>query len=269
MVAERKPHDSRHELALFLRNRRYRLGPQDLGMPAAGRRRTPGLRREEVAVLAGVSTTWYTYLEQGRAHDVSPSVLDSIAHVLRLTEDERRYMHDLAFGKVISPDPLVGEIPGDELVRRLVDAVMDSAYPVYALNLYCDIIALNNSATEWYDDWNSLPSGHRNMIRWLLCSPVAQERIVDWESDTRDVIARWRSMTSNRLTDTRLQKMIDEFKGMSGFFAECWNNHEVREHRSRVRGFRHPRLGIQRMRAIVVDSPEFTPSFVVFHVPQE
>jgi transcriptional regulator with XRE-family HTH domain len=268
-MAKRESDDGRLELAQFLRSRRSRLTPGQLGMPAVGRRRTPGLRREEVAVLAGVSRTWYTYLEQGRARDVSPSVLDSIARVLQFSEDERRYMHELAYGKVISPGPLIGDIPGDELVIRLVEAVMDTAYPVYASNLYCDIVAWNRAAREWYDDWGSLPPGRRNMIRWLLFSDVAKERLIDWEGDVRDIIARWRSMTSSRLADDRLQKLINEFKATSVYFTECWENHEVSEHRSRIRVFRHPRLGVTRMRGIVVESPEFTPSFVVFHVPQE
>jgi hypothetical protein len=141
-------------------------------------------------------------------------------------------------------------------------------YPVYGANLYCDLIAWNQAAAEWYDDWGKLPARERNMLRWLITSSAARERIEGWEGDLRDVIARWRSMTSVWFADRRLQDMIAEFRSMSEVFARCWDEHEVKEHRSRCREFRHPRLGLQRMRAIVVESPEFTPSFVVFHVPE-
>ncbi|HEX3512986.1 MAG TPA: helix-turn-helix transcriptional regulator [Trebonia sp.] len=257
------------ELARFLRARREQIDPRDVGFPAAGRRRTPGLRREEVSILAGVSTTWYTYLEQGRGKEVSPAVLDSIARVLKLSEDERRHIHILAHGEVLMPRPLVGELSSDELVRRLVSTVADSPYPVYGVNLYTDIIAWNESATQWYDDWGDTPPAERNMIRWLLCSPVARKRLANWEDDTRDVIARWHRMSSSTGEDARFKQLISEFSGLSNDFARWWESYEIQEHRTRVRELVHPQLGRRRMRLIVVDAPEFTPSIVVFHVPEE
>ena len=255
------------ELARFLRARREQINPREVGFPIAGRRRTPGLRREEVAVLAGVSTTWYTYLEQGRGKEVSPAVLDSIARVLRLSEDERRHMHILAHGEVLLPEPLVGELPGDELVRRLIDSVAESPYPVYGVNVYCDIVAWNNSAVEWYDDWGKIPPGERNMIRWLLCSPVARKRLVNWEFEVGDIIARWRRMSSSAGENPRFRQLVAEFSALSDLFTQCWESHEIQEHRSRVRELRHPEFGAKRLRIIVVEGPEFTPSVVVFHVP--
>jgi transcriptional regulator with XRE-family HTH domain len=255
------------ELARFLRARREQIDPREVGFPIAGRRRTPGLRREEVAVLAGVSTTWYTYLEQGRGKEVSPAVLDSIARVLRLSEDERRHMHILAHGEVLLPQPLVGELSSDELVRRLIDSVAESPYPVYGANVYCDIVAWNNSAVEWYDDWGKIPPGERNMIRWLLCSPVARKRLVNWEFEVRDIIARWRRMSSSAGEDPGFRQLVAEFSSLNNLFAQCWESHEIQEHRSRVRELRHPQLGVRRLRLIAVEGPEFTPSIVVFHVP--
>jgi transcriptional regulator with XRE-family HTH domain len=256
------------ELGRFLRARRMRLKPEDVGLPSAGRRRTPGLRREEVSVLAGVSVTWYTYLEQGRGKDVSPAVIDSIARVLQLTEDERRHLHVLAHGRAVTRPPLAGDLPGDELVKLLVRSVGQCPYPVYGANLYCDLIAWNQAAAEWYDDWGKLPGHERNMLRWLITSSTARERIEGWERDVRDIIARWRAMSSAWLADNRVQNLIAEFRSISADFARFWDEHEVLEHRSRPREFRHPRLGQQRMRLIVVESPEFTPSFVVFHAPE-
>lgn len=146
---------SRQELARFLRSRRARVTPEQVGFPAGAHRRTKGLRREEVAVLAGLSPTWYTYLEQGR--DIRPSiqVLDSLARVLDLSEDERRYMHTLAHGQVVNPQPLEAEEARGGTMRRVVGLMGDNLYPVYATDVYCDLIAWNDAAAEWYDDWGA------------------------------------------------------------------------------------------------------------------
>jgi transcriptional regulator with XRE-family HTH domain len=255
------------ELARFLRARRERLRPEDVGFPAAGRRRTPGLRREEVAVLAGVSTTWYTYLEQGRGKEVSPAVLDSVARVLQLNEDERRHVHILAYGQILTREPLVGDLPGDELVKLLVKSVDNSSYPVYGANFYCDLIAWNRAAVEWYDDWSAMPPQERNIFRWAVTSPIARERFVDWPATVRDGIARWRAMTPSSPPDKRLLKLISELSDLSSEFASFWNEYQVLEHRTGIRVLRHPKHGVQPLRIIVVESPEFTPSFVVFHAP--
>jgi transcriptional regulator with XRE-family HTH domain len=117
---------SRRELATFLRSRRERITPADVGLPAGPRRRTHGLRREEVAVLAGVSPTWYTYLEQGRGIQPSREVLDSLARVLRLSEDERRYIHSLAHGAVIQTAPLDADVPADQLIEQIISTFEES-----------------------------------------------------------------------------------------------------------------------------------------------
>jgi transcriptional regulator with XRE-family HTH domain len=218
-------------------------------------------------VLAGLSPTWYTYLEQGRDIHPSAEVLDSLAHVLALTEDEKRYMHLLAGAKVGEPRPIAGEISGEEIVQQLVLTMETSQYPVYAVNLYCDVIAWNPAATTYYTDFGSLPPEQRNMLRWLLESPEARERLPKWNEDLHDIVARWRSMTANHEADGRLEKLIAEFRELSPEFERWWDAHDVREHRSRVRQLMHPRLGVQPMRLVVVQAPDFAPCLVVFHVP--
>jgi transcriptional regulator with XRE-family HTH domain len=259
--------NSRRELGRFLRTRRERIPPDQVGLPAGPRRRTNGLRREEVAVLAGLSPTWYTYLEQARDIRPSPEVLDSLARVLRLTEDERRYMHVLAYGEVIHPEPLDTEVSSDELVRRTVAITNSSEYPVYAANRYTDLIAWNPAATEWYDDWSCLPEHQRNMLHWMLTSPIAESRLRDWEADTKDIIARWRRMTANLVDDHTLRQRVGDLMAVSPRFARWWNDHDVKEHRSKLRHFRHPKYGDVDFRLIVLEAPEFTPSFVVYHLP--
>jgi transcriptional regulator with XRE-family HTH domain len=260
--------DSRRELAQFLRSRRERRTPAEVGLPAGPRRRAPGLRREEVAVLAGLSPTWYTYLEQGRDIHPSAQVLDSLARVLGLTEDERRYLHRLAHGHTGRPKPLADEATAEEIVRQLVATAADSPYPVYAANTYGDLIAWNQAATVYYTDFGKLPTQHRNMIRWLLAAPEARERLADWSTDARDIVARWRAMSAALGEgDRRLQAMVGELRELSPEFGPWWDSHDVREHRSRLRRFRHPELGEQVMRLIVVQAPEFEPWIVAFHLP--
>lgn len=257
--------DRKAELANFLRTRRERIRPEEAGFPAGLRRRTNGLRREEVAVLAGVSPTWYTYLEQGRNRNVSPAVLDSIARVLKLNEDERRYLHVLAYGYIADPQPLVSDLEGPDLIRLLVQVTATAPEPVYAIDEYGDLIAWNRAAAEWYEDWDRLAQRERNMFRWLVTSPVARDRIINWEIDVRDIVMRWRAVVPEWRKDERLRRTIDELSDLNEHFAGWWGSHDVLEHRTKIRHFRHPSLGTRSMRLIVVQAPEFAPSVAVFH----
>ena len=252
---------------MFLRSRRERIAPSEVGLPPGTRRRTQGLRREEVAVLAGVSSTWYTYLEQGRAIQPSREVLDSLARVLRLSEDERRYVHNLTHGTVTNTAPLDADIPVGELIAQIVSSFDESPYPVYAGDQYGDLLAWNPAACEWYDDWGALAPEERNILRWALLSPVARTRLVDWEEDTRDGVARWRGEFAKHPDDPRHQAQLAEFSRRSAEFRGWWQQHRVVEHRSRIRRLRHDELGTQAMRIIVMQSAEITPSAVVLHLP--
>ncbi len=260
---------NRRELGRFLRSRRERVRPRDVGFPVGPRRRTQGLRREEVAVLAGVSPTWYTYLEQGRDIHPSPEVLDSLARVLRLTEDERRYMHTLIYGQPIHPQQLDVEVAAEELLRHVIDTFCNGPYPAYSVDHRSDLIAWNAAAVEWYDDWGKLAAGERNMMRWMLTAPQARERLVDWEEDTRDAVARWRVQTAKWPTDKVIEKRIAEFHRISSDFTRWWNDQDVGEHRSRVRRFRHPSRGLRSMRLAIMQAPEFMEAYIVFHLPMQ
>ncbi|MFI6595783.1 helix-turn-helix transcriptional regulator [Nonomuraea sp. NPDC050536] len=259
---------SRQELARFLKSRRARVRPDQVGFPAGSRRRTEGLRREEVAVLAGLSPTWYTYLEQGRDIHPSVQVLDSLARVLDLSEDERRYMHTLAHGQVANPHPLGEADPPMGVMSRLVSLMDENDYPVYATDVYCDLIAWNNASEEWYDDWSAWPQEQRNMLRWMLVSPVARERLPDWENDIRDIVARWRSECAKWPRDERMKAKIAEFSKISPVFSRLWREHDVQEHRSRMRRFHHPRLGVQTLRLAMMLSPDEPTVALVIHYPK-
>ncbi len=255
------------ELGAFLRSRRQRMRPAEVGFPASGRRRTPGLRREEVAALAGVSTTWYTYLEQGRGHDVSPSVLDSVARVLRLSEDERRYMHNLVFGHVVNPRPLDEEVPVGELQRQVVAIAESHPYPVYMVDHALNLIAWNAAAEEWYGEWGDLPAKERNFMMWLLTSPRAKRSFVDWESTTRDIVARWRSDIANIPIDGPISDRIYELRQKSSDFVRWWDGREVSEHRSNIRLMCHPRIGACPLRILPMTAYYHKSPVVVYHFP--
>lgn len=256
----------RRELAQFLRSRRERLKPADVGLPTGVRRRASGLRREEVAVLSGVSPAWYTFLEQGRDINPSAEVLDSLANVLGLSEDERRYMRTLANVTDPKPLPLASELPAEEIVRKLVRTADNSAYPVYGVDLYCDVVAWNPATAAYYTDFERIPAKRRNMLRWLLGSPEAKERLPDWYEETHSIVARWRAATAT-YNDGRLDKLVAEFRELSPEFDHWWDAYDVQEHRSRPRTFDHPEFGVVHLRLVIVQAPDFAPCVVVFHVP--
>ena len=257
----------RGELARFLRTRRERIDPTQVGLPVSRRRRSRGLRREEVAVLAGVSPTWYTYLEQGRNIRPSPAVLDSLARVLQLTEDERQYMHLLVFGHPPKPLKTRPSVSMNDMVDELMRCYGQVPYPIYAFDEIADLIAWNDAAAEWYTDFAKLPDGRRNMMWWILTDPQARDRLVNWEDDCRDIVARYRSFVAMRHNDPHISMFIDALQVASPEFVRWWEEHEVYRPSSRPRVFRHPRLGTQTMYVQVMTPTETENVRIAFHLP--
>ena len=256
--------EGRRQLGEFLRSRRERIEPADVGLPPGLRRRTPGLRREEVAVLSGLSPTWYTYLEQGRDINPSSQVLDSLAQVLKLSDDERQYLHSL-----VTPDepPTPAPDAAAAVIEQFVRLAHDSPFPVYGINLYSELLAWNPAVADYYTDFGALPAGQRNMLRWMLGAPEARERLTDWEEDTRAVVARLRAISANHAGDQRLSTMIRELKLTSPEFAQWWEDHDVLGHGGQLRRFNHRKHGEQTLRLLIAHSPDFEPAIVVFHLP--
>jgi transcriptional regulator with XRE-family HTH domain len=259
--------ENRRELARFLRTRRERITPLQVGLPATTRRRIRGLRREEVAVLAGLSPTWYTYLEQARDIRPSPEVLDSLANVLQLDEDERQYLHQLALGHVETVRSVTPSGTMNTLVGELVRACGEPNYPVYAIDYAAEVIAWNDAATEWYTDWGRLHGIERNIVWWILMSPEAKERIVDWTEDARDIVGRTRALSARFPHDARVRELIARLHRESPDFGRWWPDHEVRGQRLRSRRFLLKDRSIHNMRLAVVhpaDDPQVT---IAFHLP--
>ena len=256
----------RSELGQFLRSRRERIMPEHVGLPTGTRRRTPGLRREEIAVLAGLSPTWYTYLEQGRDIKPSAQVLESLSRVLQLTDDERRYLHLLALGPTPQAAKMERRSTDTAVLQNIVDLFPDLEYPVYAGNVYGDVLAWNKAATRWYTDFGAVPEENRNMLRWLLTAPEARDRLEDWAEDVRDVIGRFRIASATRPWDHRFVELAAGLHRASPTFRRWWKSQDVHDHHTRVRRLRGAdgaRLAVNLVTLRMTDDL----NSVILHVP--
>ena len=252
------------ELGHFLRARRLEVDPTAKGLPI-GRRRTPGLRREEVAILASISPSWYTYLEQGR--DIRPSepVLNALADVLDLSPAERRYMYLLALGGAPHRD------------QRLTDEALDAVWktvraldplPAYAGDRRGDVVAWNDACSEWLVDFGTLPEPERNGILWVVTSPQARERLLDWDDEARDVIGRFRGATASLADDARVREIARQLREATDA-GRWWEEHVVRELTYRRRRIRHPRLGERTFQMVALIVAGADDIGVIAHLPAE
>lgn len=225
----------RHALGAFLRARRGQLAPSQFGIAAGTRRRTPGLRREEVAQVCGISTTWLTWLEQGREISVSPASLARIARGLGFSTAERAYLFQLA-GR---HDPEAGRempvIDGLEIVQRSLDGMV---YPAYVLDRCWSACAWNGAARHLFTGWLDEGSD-RNQLRYLFLNPTAKSLIADWEIRARRVLAEFRADSSRHLDDPALRSLIAELTNQSGFFAQAWDSQSVLGRDGGERRFNH------------------------------
>ncbi|WP_329500316.1 helix-turn-helix transcriptional regulator [Kitasatospora herbaricolor] len=233
--------DRRAELGQFLRSRRARLKPEETGLPDyGGRRRVPGLRREELAQLAGVSVDYYVRLEQGRTDHVSQAVLDAVARALRLGPDERRHLGNLARPRPAArePRPVQRVLPG---LRRLLDAMSD--VPAYVLGPDTEVLAWNRPAAALITDFGALEPGRRQKARMIFLDEASRELYADWEQKAADVVAYLRLGAGRHPHDPGLSALIGELSMGSRDFARLWAGQEVRDKTRGSYGFRHPVVG--------------------------
>jgi transcriptional regulator with XRE-family HTH domain len=228
-------------LAQFLRSRRERLGPGDVGLPAGGRRRTAGLRREEVAALASVSTTYYTFLEQGRPVRPSPQVLEALAGALRLSAPERRYLETLANGPGGRPAASAGPERLDSGVAELVERL--DPFPTYVKGRRWDVLAANAAARELFADWTALPAGEQNLVRWMFTAARAREVYLEWEHEARAMLGRFRLAAARHPGDPEFTALIGQLQRESDEVREWWPRHDVAGSGNGTKKLRHPRLG--------------------------
>ncbi|SEM52549.1 helix-turn-helix transcriptional regulator [Streptacidiphilus jiangxiensis] len=237
------PLDPRNELSEFLRTRRARLQPEDVGLPYFGaRRRVPGLRREELAQLAGVSAAYYTRLEQGNARNVSAAVLEAIADALRLDRAEREHLDHLA-----KPAPRRGRAvpPRPQRVRPQLQHLLDAmdSVPAYVLGRRCDILAWNRLACALLGDFAALPPEQRNMAWLVFMEPATRELYDDWEGKARDMVAGLRMHAGRSPDDPRLAALIGELSVKSPEFRQWWAAHDVRGTGPCTKELHHPVVG--------------------------
>jgi transcriptional regulator with XRE-family HTH domain len=230
-------------LGTYLRDRRTKLDPVALGFPVT-RRRTPGLRREEVAQRANVSATWYTWLEQGRGGAPSAEVLDRIARALMLTDVEREHLFFIALGR---PPEVRYQAAGDVSPRlqRILDALEFS--PAFVKNSTWDIVAWNNAASAVLADYAQFTPRQRNILRLMFCDPRVRAAQFDWESTARFVVAAFRADVARAGASQNIQALVDELCRVSPEFDIMWRDNDVRAHGEGTKQLRKPGVGLISM----------------------
>ncbi|MEU5366032.1 helix-turn-helix transcriptional regulator [Streptomyces sp. NPDC005925] len=234
--------DRRAELSEFLRTRRARLQPEDVGLPHYGRqRRVPGLRREELAQLAGVSVAYYTRLEQGNGRNVSAEVLDSIARALRLTDAEHAHLTRLAKPKQHKKKAAARTQQVRVALRQLLDSF--DGVPAYITGRRSDILAWNRMAAAVFGDWSKLPPQERNWARLVFLNPEYRDLYVEWEQKATDMVSHLRMDAGCHPDDPRLSSLVGELSVKSEEFRRLWATHDVKEKSHGVKHLRHPLVG--------------------------
>ncbi|HHQ6627356.1 TPA: helix-turn-helix transcriptional regulator [Serratia fonticola] len=214
---------TRQELADFLRMKREKLSPQAVGLPSGTRRRTPGLRREEVAALAGVGLTWYTWLEQGREINASVGFLEDLARVLKLDATERYHLFLLAHQR---PPVIAGHqwCQVTPLVRRLLDDL--TLRPAYVMNLSWDIIAWNPAADRLFAIAERQPQ-QRNMLWMLFADPELNQRLMGWQEQAPQILASFRRDYARAPQDATMLQRIQALSEVSPQFRQLWQQHDI------------------------------------------
>lgn len=225
-------------LGVFLKDRRERLDPAAFGF--SGRRRTPGLRREEVAGRANISTTWYTWLEQGRGGSPSRRVLESLVVALMLTEAEREHLFLVGIGQ----PPKARSTSADAVTPRL-QRLLDTftSVPAIVATPQWDIVAWNDAARAGLTDYPTLPEGERNILRRMFLDPKTREAQEDWESVARYLVATFRAETARAGENTLATKLIAELSAKSTEFAAMWADNDVESTGHGIKRMRHPFVG--------------------------
>jgi transcriptional regulator with XRE-family HTH domain len=246
----------RQELSDFLRTRRERISPTVVGLPLTHRRRTPGLRREEVAQMAGISATWYTWLEQKRPIQVSATALDSLARVLRLDPGERLQLFELA-----RPQPVIDSTSRPETVSASLRGVLNQLdiMPAMVLGRRWDILAWNRSIRAFFLDFEQVRPDERNLLWLIFVDPRLRSLLVDWSSRAADTLARYRADYGRHAGDAEFVQMVEKIKSVSPEFREWWPRHDVHTMSEGRNLYYHPLVGtmvVEHTTFSMTDSPE-------------
>lgn len=256
----------RTELAAFLRSRRARVTPADVGMPPGLRRRTPGLRREEVAQLSGVGVTWYTWLEQGRPINASAQVLDAIARTLRLDGAEREHLYQLA-EVARTPDPQADADGISAEVQGILDAL--DPLPAVVYNSRYDLIGANAAYGDLFDV-GTMSRYRRFNVLWILFT-VSRDAcpLVYPEAELPVMVATLRSAYGRHVGEPVWETFVADLAGASPYFAELWNGGNVTQPGPRVKTFRHDAVGQIRMTSVSLSVNGMPECRIVVYTPSD
>lgn len=254
----------RRELAEFLRSRRERRRPEDVGLPAGIRRKTPGLRREEVATLAGLSVTWYTWLEQAREIRASRQVLGSLVDVLGLDAKETEHLFQLA-GEAAPAGPpnLAPAVPSSH--RVLLDQLDPS--PAYLVNRRFDILAWNRGCAALYQDLTRLPPERRNILWLTFTSPAVRTISVDWQRDAAHAVGIFRAQLGQGVLDDSITALVARLEAESEEFRRLWRSREVAAYAPTSLAFNHPSLGPVEFEYVKMHTADDDKTLVAFLAP--
>lgn len=250
--------DNRDDIKGFLSSRRAKLTPDVVGPPTSARRRVPGLRREEVAVLAGVSTEWYTRLEKGHVGEVSADVLDAVAEALRLGDDERTYLHDLARAAKPARRKAVRrrDVPITPQVQWMLDSITMSG--AFVRNGRLDVIGSNALGRALHAPMFDSPTtvdGTANFARYHFLDESSKDFFVDWESGAAATVALLRAEAGREPYDKTLRELIGELSTASEDFAAYWASHDIRIRHEGTKRLQHPEIGEIELTYQSVDLP--------------
>jgi transcriptional regulator with XRE-family HTH domain len=265
---------SRSELAAFLRTRRARLQPADVGLPGdsvPGRRRTPGLRREEVSELSGVGVTWYTWLEQGRDIPASSQVVEALARALRLSPDEHRHLRDLAgLPRALRPATAGRRTSVADVhprLQRLVDAVAPNIASIY--DLHHDYLAWNAPYQRVRNDPAKLASNRRNLLWMMFTDEENRTRMTTWESAARSLLSQFRAAAGRRPGDPRFTEIVAALTEISPQFREWWAEYPVRYFRPGKIRVNHPQAGPITLELFQLRLEDYPDLLMVVQIPAD
>jgi transcriptional regulator with XRE-family HTH domain len=261
--------EQRGELAAFLRARRHALRPIDIALsPDARRRRTPGLRREEVAELAGIGASWYTRLEQGKDVRLSPRALRGVAEALRLTPAQREYVFALARGETLGVEPAPTATVSPTL-QDVLDA--QGPNPAYVTNGRLDLLAWNRAALEVFGVFGrafpEIPPEERNVV-WLIFTDDSRRLLLDWEQHAQRVLAQFRDASRYFVDDPWFPAFVERLRRRSPEFAAWWSQHDVGRVQATFKVVDHPAVGQVALKQTVLQVVDDNPAlYVIIYTP--
>jgi transcriptional regulator with XRE-family HTH domain len=230
----------REELASFLRSRREATDPVSVGLRPGPRRRTPGLRREELAQLSGISVTWYTWLEQARRISVSRQVIESLARVLRMGPAEREHLFTVA--GLALPAQTAGPPQVDDTLRRLIQTLDPN--PAFVVNPWWDLLAYNQAYSVLHGGLDGRPPAERNVLWLFFANDPARYLFVNWLDEARQLVGQLRAHLAQYPDDPRGPELVATLAAASPKFAELWQEHGTARFRNYRKGYKHPAAGL-------------------------